>query len=350
MLTASISVLDVAAKYKEDFLYNRYQAGRDIIAQYRDGPPYGYFIPQDQRDPVAAVELLRRLAYNGIEFRQLDTDVTFDGIPHSAGTWVIAMDQPFANFVRQLFSVQDYPDLREFPEGPPDQPYDVAGWTLPYQMGVRVIEASSPFEEAVRAAMSPVGGVVAPWDSTEDAALFDSPPGPGFDTHPVTAGIVPPAGRISGSGGALILDPAQNNTFRALNRAWDAGGRVRIQPGTQGEDGAGGTSALYQITGLSGTAQDVIARDFALQARRGGSVGVQIERPRVGLYHPWNPSMDEGWTRWLLEMYGYDFANIRNAEVRACGGFPPAPEAIKPSPWFLRMPVLHGPPQVLGLT
>ena len=32
------------------------------------------------------------------------------------------------------------------------------------------------------------------------------------------------------------------------------------------------------------------------------------------------------------------------------GGFPPAPEAIKPSPWFLRMPVLHGPPQVLGLT
>ena len=34
----------------------------------------------------------------------------------------------------------------------------------------------------------------------------------------------------------------------------------------------------------------------------------------------------------------------------ACGGFPPAPEAIKLSPWFLRMPVLHGPPQVLGLT
>ena len=34
----------------------------------------------------------------------------------------------------------------------------------------------------------------------------------------------------------------------------------------------------------------------------------------------------------------------------ACGGFPPAPGAIKPSPWFLWMPVLHGPPQVLGLT
>jgi hypothetical protein len=61
MLTASISVLDVASKYRRDVLYNRYQAGRDIIAQYKERPPYGYFISPDQRDPVAAVELLRRI-------------------------------------------------------------------------------------------------------------------------------------------------------------------------------------------------------------------------------------------------------------------------------------------------
>ena len=319
MLTASISVLDVAAKYKEDLLYNRYQAGRDVISQYGEGPPYGYFIPQSQRDPVAAVELLRRLAYNGIEVQQLDRGVTFDGIQHPAGTWVITMDQPFANFVRQLFSVQGYPDLREFPEGPPDQPYDVAGWTLPYQMDVRVIEASSPLEADVRTAMSPVAGDVVPWETTEDAALFDSPPGPGFDTHPVAAGIVPPSGEISGSGRALILDPAQNNTFRALNRAWNEGGRIRVLPGAQGEEGEGGTSALYQITGLSNTAQQALVRDFALQARRGGAEGVQIRQPRIGLYRPWNASMDEGWTRWLLEMYGYEFTSVRNADVRAGG-------------------------------
>ena len=34
----------------------------------------------------------------------------------------------------------------------------------------------------------------------------------------------------------------------------------------------------------------------------------------------------------------------------ACGGRPPAPEAIKPSPWSLRMPELHGPPMAVGLT
>ncbi|MFB3070182.1 MAG: M14 metallopeptidase family protein, partial [Gemmatimonadales bacterium] len=108
MLTASISVLDMAAKYKTDVLYNRYQAGRDVIASYREGPPYGYFIPQDQRDPVAAVELLRRLAFNGIEVHQLRQDASFEGRSIPANTWVIPMDQPNANFVRQLFAVQDY--------------------------------------------------------------------------------------------------------------------------------------------------------------------------------------------------------------------------------------------------
>ena len=34
----------------------------------------------------------------------------------------------------------------------------------------------------------------------------------------------------------------------------------------------------------------------------------------------------------------------------ASGGRPPAPEAIKPSPWFLRMPQLHGPTMAAGLT
>lgn len=29
-------------------------------------------------------------------------------------------------------------------------------------------------------------------------------------------------------------------------------------------------------------------------------------RPRVATYQPWQPSMDEGWTRWVLERHGFD--------------------------------------------
>ena len=50
----------------------------------------------------------------------------------------------------------------------------------------------------------------------------------------------------------------------------------------------------------------------------------------------------------LVEQWRREYNTVRPHS--ACRGFPPAPEAIKPSPWFLRMPVLHGPPQVLGLT
>ena len=78
----------------------------------------------------------------GIEVHQLTEPIEFEGVTHAEGTWVIPMDQPFANFVRQLFDTQEYPDLRQYPQGPPDQPYDLAGWTLPYQMDVRVVAAT----------------------------------------------------------------------------------------------------------------------------------------------------------------------------------------------------------------
>ncbi len=84
--------------------------------------------------------------------------------------------------------------------------------------------------------MKPVGGSSIEWAdgygqgqaALQDSSIFDSLPGAGFDTDPVAAGIRPPAGEISGSGPLLLLDPAQNNAYRAINRAWRAGGRVRF--------------------------------------------------------------------------------------------------------------------------
>lgn len=316
MITASISVLDVAAKYKDDILFNRYQAATDVVTQYREGPPYAYFIPREQRDPVAAAEMLRRLAFNGIDVHTLTREVEVDGVAHPAGTWVIVMDQPNANFVRQLFAIQDYPDLRQYPEGPPDAPYDVSGWTLPYQFGVRVVEGRSPLTAEVSGALEALSAEPLPWTGEEDAAPWDSPPGVGFDSHPVARAIVPLEGRDPG-GGALVLDAAENNTYKALNRAWAQGGQVRFIPGSaDGEEGEAGSSGAWAVTGLSGSDRSALVRDLHLQAM-GGSGGREIARPRVALYRPWNASMDEGWTRWLLEMYEFEFTSLYNADVLA---------------------------------
>ena len=317
MLTASTAVLDVAAKYRENILYNRYIAGRDAIEAYQVGPPFAYFVPQAQRDPLAAIEMLRRLAFQDIAISQLQQGIEFEGQTFPAGTWVIPMDRSNANLTRQLLSVQDYPDLREFPDGPPDQPYDVAGWTLPYQMNVHVVAAGSPLDASVTSLMQPVEGTVVPWQSTDDAAPWDMAPGPGFDTHPVAAGIRPQPGSLSGSGSALEIDVAQNNGYKALNRAWQSGAQVRFVAGAPGTDGAAGSSGNFVVTGLNGSAMQRMVDDLALQAERTGTAGTPIAQPRIGLYRPWAASMDEGWTRWLFEMYGLSFHSLYNADVKA---------------------------------
>ena len=312
ILTSSHATLGFAAKYKERVLYNRYQAGRDTIRKYTNDPPYAYFIPQQQRDPVAPVELLRRLAFNGVRVHQLQSPVSIEGNTYPEGTWVIPMNQEFAELARNVLEIQSYPDLRASEDAPPEQPYDVAGWTLPYQFDVEVIEVTTPLSDDVRAAMKPVEGKVADWrpafrDNVDpasreiDAAPFDSAPGLGFDTDAVAAGIVPPAGEVTGSGAALALSPAQNNAFRVVNRAWREGGRVRFRDGR------------YVVTGLS----DQVARELHLRAERCGASGTSLPRPRIGLYRPWRPSMDEGWTRWLLKQYDFDFTNLRDADFHS---------------------------------
>jgi hypothetical protein len=253
METASLSVLDYAARYRESVLLNRYRAGRSQIEKYTKAPPYAYFIPQQQRDPAAAVEMLRRLAFQGIRVSQLSAPVTTEGVTYAIGTWVVPMDQAFAETVRQVMDVQRYPDLRESPDGPLEQPYDAAGWTLPLQMGVSVTALTTPMSDELRGKLkalgadSPANGAATPYEpGSTDVAPFDTAPGVGFDTNSTAAAIVPPAGKVTGTGSALAVDPAQNNTFAVLNRAWLMGARVFYTgvPGAPGASGASGAGAV----------------------------------------------------------------------------------------------------------
>jgi hypothetical protein len=317
--TAAISTLEYAAKYKESLLYNRYQAGRDQIAEGRKEAPFAYFIPQDQRDPVVAVEMLRRLAFAGVRVSQLTAPVTVDGVAYPAGTWVVPTDQEFAAMARELLDVQKYPDLRQYPGGPPLRPYDAAGWTLPLQMGVKVGTASTPLADTTRASMKLLGAMpdpkvkASPYNLTaaEDKSPFDSVPGVGFDTNASAAAIVPPPGKITGSGPALAVDPAENNAFRAINRAWKQGATVRFAAGTPG------SGARYVISGLSAVAQSEMVASLALVAQRVEPTGPPLKKPRIGLFQPWSGSMDEGWTRWLLEQYGFEFVSLHPEDFHA---------------------------------
>jgi hypothetical protein len=285
-------------------MYNRYQAGRNAIKRYTAEPPYAYVVPQTQRDPGAAAEMLKRLAFNGVRVGQLDRDVVIDGTTHRRGAWVIPMDQEFAELVRQLFDVQEYPDLREYPEGPPEQPYDAAGWTLPFQMDVNVVEVRSPLPADARTAIRAVRGT-----PTDPRASAEAP----FSTDSVASGIAPPPASITGSGDRLAVDPAQNDAFRLISRALAAGGSVRAVAGARGQ------GTRYVVSGVSMARLEGWARDLSLRAERvsSGGAGIPASRLRIAVFKPWTASMDEGWTEWLLDQYGFAYTVIAPVDVRS---------------------------------
>ena len=297
MVTASMATLGYAAKYREELLYNRYQAGRNTIAKYRTSAPYAYIVPQAQHDPVAPVELLRRMAFMGVRVSQADREVMYEGTSYPRGTWVIPLDQEFGELVRELFEVQRYPAMGD------DTPYDAAGWTLPFQMNVNVVEGRAPLTPELRAALRPVAGTPVDWRTAPDAP---------FTTDAQAAGITPLPGGISGNGSVVALDPAQNNSFRLMNRALAAGARVRFEPATPT------VGARYLVSGVADRAMTRWADSLGVRASRVRSAGTSYPSPtRIALYKAAPGNMDQGWTEWLLDTHDFRYALITPADLRA---------------------------------
>jgi len=297
MVAADIATLDYAARFKSELLYNRYQAARNTIQQFKTSGPYAYFIPQDQHDRVAPVEMLRRMAFMGIRVEQLSRDVNYGGASYPKGTWVIPMDQEYAQLVRELFEPQKYPDMGE------DTPYDAAGWTLPYQMGVNVVEGKSPLADDVRASLTSPRGTPIDWHTDPTEPLT---------TNAEAAGIVPAPGEISGTGDALLLDPAQNNSFRLINRALAAGASVRFAPAS------GGRGARYIVTGLDAAKADAWAKELWVTGERTSSPPPAANSPtRIALFKSQPGVMDEGWTEWLFDTFNAKYTLITPNDLRA---------------------------------
>ena len=185
-------------------------------------------------------------------------------------------------------------------------------------MGVQFVTVSTPLGEEVRSKMRELGIPPAPaikpraynLGPETDVSPFDSVPGVGFDAHPVAAAILPRAGRIRGTGPALAVNPAENNAFRAINRAFREDLGVRFVA-----DAATG-AARYVISGLSEADQNAIVTSLALDAERVASPAPGGKQVRLALYDV-PTSIDQGWTRWVLDQYGFQYAKLGGAELQS---------------------------------
>lgn len=145
-LGAARSLLKLATLYREDFLRNFYEAGRRALTAGEREQPFAYVIPQQQHDAFAAAKMASILAAQGIEVHEARAPFTADGVRYEAGSRVVLLNQPYRAGAKALLEVQHYPDRRLYPGGPAERPYDVAGWTLPMQMGVECVEVKGRFE------------------------------------------------------------------------------------------------------------------------------------------------------------------------------------------------------------
>src|SRR5437773_3178225 len=146
-LTAAMGALEHMAYYRERWLRNFYTVQKRAISW--NGALYAFVVPPDQRDPVTAVEMLNILRFGEVEVEQAEAAFTADGVEYPKGSYVVRMAQPFGAFAKTMMEKQVYPDLREYPGGPPQRPYDVTAHTLPMQMGVRVISVNQPFQASL---------------------------------------------------------------------------------------------------------------------------------------------------------------------------------------------------------
>lgn len=160
-VAATWAMLAQAARDRRAWLESYATLGERALAEQTKTPAWGreawpaaFVIPKSQPDSGALRRLLATLQRGQVEIRETSAPITVGNTTYPAASYVVLTQQPFGGFAKALLERQHYPDLREYPNGPPKRPYDVTAHTLPLLFGLDVAE--------VRGAAPSAGQPIAP--------------------------------------------------------------------------------------------------------------------------------------------------------------------------------------------
>jgi len=288
--TASMGVLDVAGDRPQQFLYNMYEMGRDEIEAGESGDPYAYVIPPEQWHDREAHNLVNILRQGGIEVDRATASFRAGGEEYPSGSFVIEAAQAFRPFLMDLLEPQEYP-TRRTATGAPETPYDLAGWTLPMQMGVAVDRVDETFGARLEA---------------------------------VTDSVAPAPGTVQGAADfGFAFSHRPNTSLEAANELLAEGAPVHWAEEGVTANGTDLGRGAFVVERQDGSAEQVetIAQAHGIDVhgltQKPEGLLHELEQPRVGLYKSWVPSMDEGWTRWVLKNYDVPVDTLHDADVRS---------------------------------
>lgn len=149
MEAGAVALLNNAARNRRYWLENFYHINRRAVEGWERWPE-AWVIPADQTNEAGLAYALRILTTGAVEVHRAEAAFRADGEAFSAGSYVIPMRQPYASFAQTMLEIQQYPDLREYPGGPPLRPYDVTAHTLGLLMDIDAV----PVEDPVRVGLS----------------------------------------------------------------------------------------------------------------------------------------------------------------------------------------------------
>ena len=343
MVSANYAVLDIASRRRDEFLYGLYRMGKNSIdkgnrdswtvtptmiaavdsavareqgsrggaaaggrggrtasdtmfQQYLRDPalrdPRGYIMPADQPDFPTVTRFINSLRYNGVDVLRATADFTVNGKPYPKGSYVVKTAQAFRPQVLDMFEPQDYPNDFAYPGGPPIRPYDNAGWTLAYQMGVHFDRILSAFN--------------GPFEKIDDLA------------KPMPAVVADAAGARG-----FVFSHAENDAFTVINRLLMAHADVYWLRSPMAVGGTTYPAGTFYVTASSSvqpilqTAARTLGVHVAGVPAAPGSDAVKLHPQRVALYDQYGGSMPSGWTRFELEQFEFPYKLIYPKELDA---------------------------------
>ena len=286
---AAWGLLDLAARHKDTILWNAYLKAKRQTERGASDAVKGYLIPPSQHDELTAAKLIQKLTVQGFDIQKATDELEADGRTYPAGTYCILLAQPKMGVIKTLLGRTLYPDdaWTRQPDGTPARPYDTVTDTMAEFMGVRV----DPVEKEIEGQYETIA-----------------------EPEPMTGQV------IGASDTGYAFDGRQNDSFLALNRLFDRGIRVtRVHEPVSLGDSTLPRGAFVVPAGSEAVLAE-LAGDFGISfhALESALEQSEVTRQRLGMYHRyWGGNMDEGWTRLVLEQFGFPYQTVKDQEIKA---------------------------------
>ncbi len=239
----------------------------------------GYIIPISQT--TTATNFVNILIKSGIRVEKATAHFKVGDKEYEAGSYVVKTNQAFRPHVIDMFEPQDHPNDFQYPGGPPVRPYDAAGWTPAYTMGLefdRILESfDGPFE------IIPYG------EEQKHKGSFT---------------------KLAGAVG-YTFSTKENASYILINDLLKDG--IEVEKNSEYFYVAASDKAVSILENAA--AKNGVKITGVQQKLNMGAVG--LKPSRIALWDVYGGSMPSGWTRWIFEQYHFPFTVLFAKEIDA---------------------------------